>query len=100
MHNKGFKKFFYFTDINVYKTSIFFFHFFVIWLLVKYKDFLIIGNLSQISHVFALLSKDKLNAQQESATCLLRTKMFVVHKLVKDIPFNQLTISDWSKDIK
>ena len=45
------KKFFHFTGTNVYKNSIFLFCFFIIWLSVKYKDFLINSNLSQNVHV-------------------------------------------------
>ena len=48
---EGCKKVLYFTDTNVCKSSILLFHFFVIWLSVKYKDFLIITKLSQIFHV-------------------------------------------------
>ena len=69
------KNLFHFTDIDVYKNSILLFHFFVIRLSVKYKDFLIISNLSQILHVYILLYKDKLNVQHESAICLLCTSM-------------------------
>ena len=73
MHKKEQKKFFHFTDTK--KNSILLFHFLVIWLSVKHKDFLIINNLSQILHVFVLLYKDKLKVQHESATCLLCTNM-------------------------
>ena len=72
---KRHKKFFHFTDTNVYKNLILMFHFFVIWLSVKYKDFLTISNLSQTFHVFILLYKGKLKLQQESATCLLCTNI-------------------------
>ena len=51
------------------------FHFFVIWSPVKYKDFLIISNLSQIFHILILLYKDKLKVQHKSATSLLCTNM-------------------------
>ena len=55
------------------------FHFFCILLLVKYKDFSIISNLSQICHVFILLYKDKLKMQHESATCLFCSNMLYFH---------------------
>ena len=64
VHKKGHTNFFHFTDTNVYKNSILLFRFFFIWLSVKYKDFLIISNLSQIFHVFILLYKDKSKVQK------------------------------------
>ena len=70
IHKKLHKKFFHFKDTIVYKKLILLFHFFVISLSVKYKDILIIINLSHIFHVFVLLYKDKLKVQHESATCL------------------------------
>ena len=70
---KGTKTFFHFTDSNIYKNSILLFHCY--WLSAKFKDFLIISNVSQIFHVFVLLYKDKLKVQHESATCLLCTNM-------------------------
>ena len=73
-HKKGHKKFFNFRDTND-KNSILLFHFFVIWLWVKYKDFIIISNPSQIIYVFILLYKDRLKVQHESATCPLCTNM-------------------------
>ena len=86
---KGHKKFFHFTDTNVYKNSILLCHFyknsillchfFVIWLSVKCEDFLIISNISQSFHVFILLCKGKLKVQQESATCLLCPYMLHVN---------------------
>ena len=39
-------KFFYFTDINVFNNSVLLFQFFGIWVSLKYRDFLIINNLS------------------------------------------------------
>ena len=42
---------------------------------MKYKDFVIISNPSQIIYVFILLYKDKLKVQYKSATCLLCTYM-------------------------
>ena len=75
MHKKGHKKLFHFADTNVYKNSILLFHFFVIWLSVKYKDFLIISNLSRIFRLFLLLYKDKSKVQHKRATYLLCTIM-------------------------
>ena len=63
VHKKGHKKFFRLKVTNVYKISILLFHFLVIWLSVKYKDFLTISNFSQIFHAFILLFKDKLKVQ-------------------------------------
>ena len=71
------KKFFHFIYTNVYKNSILLFHFFVIWLSVKCKDFLIISNLSRIVHVFILFCKDKLEVQHKSATFLLWVYVYV-----------------------
>ena len=68
------QKVFHFTHTDVYNGSILLFHFFGIWLTVKYKNFLIINK---ILHIYLLLYKDKLNVQYESATCLLRT--FMLH---------------------
>ena len=73
VHKKLHKKLFCCTDI--YVCDNFFFHFFAIWLSVKFKDFFIIKTLFQILHVFVLLCKDKLKVQHESATCLLCTNM-------------------------
>ena len=71
---KRHRKFFNFRDTND-KNSILLFNFFVIWLWVKYKDFVIISYPSQIIYVFILLYKDKLKVQYKSATCLLCTNM-------------------------
>ena len=68
------KTFFYFEDVNIYNNLVLLFHFFGIWLSVKYKDFLIISNLSQVLHVFYLY-KDKLKVQYKSATCQLCTNV-------------------------
>ena len=75
VHKKVHKKFFYYTDIYVCDDFAFLFHFFAIWLSVKFKGFFIIKTLFQIFHVFVLLYKDKLKVQHESATCLLCTNM-------------------------
>ena len=70
MHKKVHKKFFHFSYTNAYNNSILLFHFFVILSSMKYKDFLVIRNLSRIFHVFILFYKDKLKVQHESAACL------------------------------
>ena len=65
VHKKGF-----FTYVNVYNNSVFF----GIWLSVKYRDFHIISNLSQVLEIFILVDKDKLKVQHESdyVCCALR----------------------------
>ena len=70
---KSAQKFFYCTDIYICDNFNFLFHFFAIWLSVKFKDFFIIKTLFQILYGFVLLCKDKLKVQHESATCLLCT---------------------------
>ena len=65
----------YCTDIYVCDNFVFSFHFFGIWLSVKYKDFFIIKTFFQILHVFFSLYKDKLKMQHKSVTCLLYTSM-------------------------
>ena len=118
VHRKVHKKFFYFTDIYVCDNFIFLFHFFAIWLTVKFNDFCIIKTLFQILHVFVLLYKDKLKVQHENATCLLSTNIlhfyvaFFSRKvlatifnlgytwhLVKDFLYHQSTISDSSENV-
>ena len=69
------KKFFHFTDAVMLIKTRFSFHFFVICLLVEYKDLLIISNLSKIFQDFILLYKDSFKVQHESATYLLCTNM-------------------------
>ena len=69
------KKLFYCTDIYVCNNFVFLFHFFVIWLSVKFKEFFIIKTFFQILHIFVLLYKDKLKVQHESATCPFCTNM-------------------------
>ena len=54
------KKFFCCTDIYVCNNFVFLFHFFGIWLSVKFKDFFIIKTLFQIPHDFVLSNKGKL----------------------------------------
>ena len=65
--------FFHFTDAEIYENSILLFYFSIIWLSVKYKDFLIISNLSQTFQGFILIYKHKL----ESTTCLLCTTLML-----------------------
>ena len=73
VYKKVHKKFFYCTDIYICDNFNFLFHFFAIWLSVKFKDFFISKTLFQILYGFVLLCKDKLKVQHESATCLLCT---------------------------
>ena len=73
MHQKVHKNVFYCTDICICDNFDFLFHFFGIWLSLKFKNFFIIKTLFQILYVFLLLYKDKLKLQHESATCLLCT---------------------------
>ena len=107
---------FYFTDTNVYSNSVLLSHFLGIWLSVKYRDFLIISNLSQVLHSFFLLYKDKLKVHYESATCLLCNnvsrlcctfswKILITifnlgHTwcLIKLLLYNESTILDWSEE--
>ena len=70
LHKNGHKEFLCCTDIYVCDNFAFLFHFFAIWLSVKFKDFFVIWTLFQFLNVFVLLYIDKLNAQNESATCL------------------------------
>ena len=69
MCQKGHKSFFHFTDTEIYENSILLFHFSIICLSVKYKDFLGISNLSQTFQGFILIYEHKL----ESTTCPLCT---------------------------
>ena len=106
VHKKRHEKFFHFTDTNVCKNSISLFHFFI-WLSVKCKDFLMISNLYQIVHVFSLLHKDKLKAQERKCNmsvvhyhdvllcCTLSRKVLVTvfrHKTVNSTSFKKWNI--------
>ena len=95
MHKKVHKKLFYFTDINVCLL----FHFFGIWLSVKYRDFLIITNLSSVPRVFILFYRDKLKVQHESPTLHFYVALFwkdlitifnvgYTQYLIKDLLYN------------
>ena len=57
VHRKVHKKFFYCADIYVCDNFVSLFHFFGIWLSVKYKDFVIIKNYFQILHVLSYFIK-------------------------------------------
>ena len=59
------------TDLtfNVYNDTVLWFHFFGIWLSVKFRKFLIINNFSQVLHFLILPYKEKLKVQHESTVC-------------------------------
>ena len=112
---KEHKKFSYCADIYVCGNFVFLFHFFGIWLSVKFKNFFIIKTLFQILHVFVLLYKDKLKVQRvcyalPSCTFMLHffyRKILVTIfnlkytcDLFKNFLYNQSTISNWSEQNK
>ena len=111
VRKKVHKKFSYNTDTYVCDNFCFFlcvllFHFFGIWLTVKYKDFLII----QILHVFILLHKNKWKVQHVCCVlcCTFYRKFLVTifnlgykwYFVKTSFIISQLTISDWSEDVK
>ena len=53
------------------------YHFFGIWLTVKFRNFFMIKTLFQILHVFVLLYKDKLKVQH--VCCALTCCTFMLH---------------------
>ena len=58
------------TDLtfNVCNYTVLQFHFFGIWLSVKFRKFLIINNFPQVLHFLVLSYKDKLKVKHESTT--------------------------------
>ena len=90
----------------VFFLCVLLFHFFGIWLTVKYKDFLII----QILHVFILLHKNKWKVQHVCCVlcCTFYRKFLVTifnlgykwYFVKTSFIISQLTISDWSEDVK
>ena len=80
VHKKVHKKLFYCTGISVSDiVGFFLFHFFAIWLSVKYQDFTIIKTLFLILHAFVLLYKEKLKLQHKNAKSLLCINMLHFH---------------------